>query len=172
MIRHPREKFIKVIFVFDGIIENVLPRGLQVAFIADDAFVVAPLPDFCTWSAAKLVETSGNGGFVMPHDNAQRPRKRRPEFTNRECWIEVGWVVFEVENDVSVFWHDDEFVQFQMLGMRLFRDAEQHVNGKFVVFGSIEERFTLVCDNRDEVVARRAIVPPFEANGVTVMVEG
>lgn len=158
--------------MLDGVIEDVLPRSLQVMFIADNAFIVAALPDFFAWGAAKLVEASRNGGFVMPHDDAQRPRERRTEFADGEGGIEVGRVVFEVENDVSMFWHDDEFIQFQVLGMGLFRDAEHHVDGEFLVFGSAEERFTLVGDNRDEVVARRAIVPPFEANGVAMMVEG
>jgi hypothetical protein len=51
-----------------GILGDVLPNAVQRFFVADDVFIVIPLPDGCTGRLAVFVDTACRKRFELPHD--------------------------------------------------------------------------------------------------------
>ena len=54
-----------------GVVEDVLPDGVQFFIVADDALVIIPLPHWRAGGLSHLVDAPGRDRFEIPDDCAE-----------------------------------------------------------------------------------------------------
>jgi hypothetical protein len=110
-----------------GIIADIFPDAGQFIPIADNVFVIIPLPHGHAGGAAGLVDARGDGGFLLSDDGSDgfrydgvfsNPLCRRGDPMGRSYGIRrIHFVSTDGQYSMNVVWHYHEFVQFHKMEM-------------------------------------------------------